>query len=90
MKLIIYNIIAMFFLFQTLLNAQHLLTPLEESNYTKLTSYDELISFLENAVKLNSKLSMDYIAKSVESRKIPAIKISKTKGLFFIKLPLQP
>lgn len=66
----------MLFIFQTVLNAQHLLTPLEESNYTKLTSYDELVSFLENAMRQNSKLSMDYIAKSVEGRKIPAIKIS--------------
>ena len=66
----------MLFIFQTVLNAQHLLTPLEESNYTKLTSYDELISFLENAVRQNSKLSMDCIAESVEGRKIPAIKIS--------------
>jgi len=76
MKLIIYNFIVMLFIFQTVLNAQHLLTPLEESNYTKLTSYDELVSFLENAMRQNSKLSMDYIAKSVEGRKIPAIKIS--------------
>lgn len=76
MKQLIYNFIVMLFIFQTVLNAQQLITPLEESNYTRLTSYDELISFLENAVKLNSKLSMDFIAESVEGRKIPSIKIS--------------
>ena len=50
------------------------LTPLEKSDYSKPTSYNELVDYIYN-VTLDSKyLSIDTLAKSVEGRAIYFIK----------------
>ncbi len=55
--------------------AQQLDTPLENSGFQKLTSYNEMLQFVESAVQINKGLNVEYIGKSLESRKIPMISI---------------
>ena len=68
------------------------ITPLEKSDYKKLTSYSDLFSYVNSATKNSKFISVDTLAKSVEGRIIPFIKISrkgfgkdksKLKVLFF-------
>lgn len=54
-------------------------TPIEQKNYTSLTSYDEMISFLKYIDSTCDIISIDYLGLSVEGRPIPYLKISNTK-----------
>jgi len=56
--------------------AQELQTPLEKSDFKKLSTYDEIISFLNEAKKLNPEIDFQYIGKSVSGRNIPVVHIS--------------
>lgn len=51
-------------------------TPLEKSNFSKLTSYNELIDFVKLAKTKSKLIDLEYFAVSSEGRKIPALKIS--------------
>jgi hypothetical protein len=57
-------------------NPQELKTPLEKSDYRKLTSYIQLIKYLEQVADYNDNLKVEFIAESVEGRQLPAVKIS--------------
>ncbi|HVO76116.1 MAG TPA: M14 family zinc carboxypeptidase [Ignavibacteriaceae bacterium] len=57
---------------------QGTLTPLEKNNYKSPTSYNSLVAFLKELVKDNSFMQMSFIARSVEGREIPAVKITST------------
>jgi hypothetical protein len=52
-------------------------TPLEESKFTKLTSYEELVTYLHEVVEGSKFISLDTLAKSVEGKTIPFVRISK-------------
>jgi hypothetical protein len=54
-------------------------TPLQRNDFNKLTSYEELISFVEKICGGSQLMSLEYIGQSVEGRKIPAVKISTSK-----------
>ncbi len=57
-----------------LVNAQITLrTGLEKSNFTKLTSYSEMITYLEKLTESNNNINMKIIGKSVQGRDIPAL-----------------
>ncbi len=51
-------------------------TPLQLNKFQKLTSHEELISFVEKICSSSQFMSLEYIGQSVEGRKIPAVKIS--------------
>lgn len=53
-----------------------LLTPLEKSGFTKLTTYNELVSYLKKIDSLSAKFTLKTIGKSVEGRDIPLIMIT--------------
>ena len=63
-----------FFWFSIMILAQQ--TPLENNNYHKLTSYDELTKFVYQLDSLSDNLTTEVIGKSVESRNIYALKFS--------------
>jgi len=60
--------------------AAQLLTPLQKSNFTRLTSYNDMMSYLNELVKLNDMVKMKIIGSSVEGRKIPALFFSSSKN----------
>ncbi|MEO8399175.1 MAG: M14 family zinc carboxypeptidase [Ignavibacteriaceae bacterium] len=66
-----------FLFLSSLVNSQPLKTPLEKSDYNKLTSYPDLIQFLNEAAGINPNLKIEYFAKSIEGRDVPIVKISK-------------
>lgn len=59
------------------LSAQRLETPFEKSGFTKNTSYEELIAFLNQAVSHKKEMKVEYIAESAKGRKIPVVKFSE-------------
>jgi hypothetical protein len=63
--------------FVTALIAQQ--TPLEENNYQKLTSYDELSKFVYQLDSLSDILKVEVIGKSVEGRNLYALKFSNSE-----------
>jgi hypothetical protein len=71
-----WKLLIIIFAFSNILFSQDLELPLEKSQYTKLTSYEELISFLEQICENRKIFELEYIGNSVEGRKIPLIKIS--------------
>lgn len=56
--------------------AQAINTPLERNDYDSLSSYSEMMSCLNKIVKADNRINMDFIAESVDGRKIPVLKIS--------------
>jgi hypothetical protein len=76
MKMKIRTIGCVIVLLSNILMAQNL-TPLEKSNFTKLTSHAELMTYLHEVVKDSKIMSIDSLTKSVEGRTVPFIKISK-------------
>ncbi len=64
-------------LFINLSTIAQILTPLEKNNYEKLTSYNDLIDFIDQIDASLENISKDYFAKTVQGRNIPLIKISK-------------
>lgn len=58
--------------------AQELSTPLEKNNWERVTSYNELISFLDEIKSIRNDFIIETIAESVEGRSIPAVKISSS------------
>ncbi len=65
------------FLFSAMLiYPQKISTPLEKNNYDSLSSYAQMISYLEHAAKQDERIKLDYIAETVKRRKVPAVFIS--------------
>ena len=74
------------------LRAQTTVTPLESNNYGKVTSYDELTTFIKQLESKSSVLKVEVIGKSAQGRNLYALKFSssefgkdksKIKVLFF-------
>jgi len=75
MKIIMFiSLLFIFFGCSTGLN-----TYLEKGNYSKLTSYDELIDFINEAENMSDLIDKEFLAVSSEGRKIPVLKVSSTK-----------
>ncbi|MGQ9643661.1 MAG: M14 family zinc carboxypeptidase, partial [Ignavibacterium sp.] len=53
-------------------------TPLEKSNYTQLTSYEELSEFISEVDKFSDLINAEVIGTSTEGRNLYAVKFSKT------------
>lgn len=53
-------------------------TPLEKSNYTKLTSYEELSEFISEADNSGELINVEVIGTSIEGRNLYAVKFSKS------------
>ena len=58
--------------------SQQLLTPLEKSNFTKLTSHEELKQFIQEIDKQSDLIRSEVLTKSVEGRELYAVYFSKT------------
>lgn len=54
-------------------------TPLEKSDFKKLSSYQDMMFYLNDIVNNSELLSMKIIGNSVQKRKIPALFFSKEK-----------
>jgi len=67
------------FFFCVFIYPQNMKTPLEVSNFTKLTSYDELVQYLNELPSWNNELQLKQIAKSAEGRNLYVVKISNSK-----------
>jgi hypothetical protein len=59
--------------------SQELVTPLEESNFTKVTSYDELTSYVHLLDAQSDLLKVDVIGQSVEGKNLYALKFSSSE-----------
>ncbi len=69
------NLISILIFFSSIVFSQSLQTPLERNNYNKLTSYKELVSFM-NELKEYPMLKPEVIGKSVEGRNLYVVKVS--------------
>ena len=72
------NLISILIFFSSIVFSQSLQTPLERNNYNKLTSYKELVSFM-NELKKYPMLKPEVIGNSVEGRNLYVVKISKSE-----------
>ncbi len=52
-------------------------TPLEKSNFTKLTSHDELKQFIQEVDKNSDLIKTEVLTKSIEGRELFAVYFSK-------------
>jgi len=68
-------ILLLLLIFICSLSAQNI-TPLEKSDYMKLTSYSDLFSYVNEAANNSKYITVDTLAISIEGRIIPFIKIS--------------
>lgn len=58
--------------------SQELITPLEKSNFKKLTSHEELKQFIQEIDKQSDLIKSEVLTKSVEGRELYAVYFSKT------------
>ena len=68
--------ITFLFFFASAAFAQEIQTPLEKSNFTKATSYDELTGFVHLLDQASELLTVETIGKSVQGRNLYAMKFS--------------
>ncbi|MFC2103593.1 M14 family zinc carboxypeptidase [Bacteroidota bacterium] len=74
------NNISFLLLFATAnLLSQNFLTPLQKSNYTKITSHDKLSQFLKEVDEVSDLITSEVIAESVEGRELYAVHFSKSE-----------
>lgn len=64
-------------LFTTIL-AQHITTPLEKNNYQKVTSYDELTSFVKQLDESSDIMKVEIIGQSAQNRNLYVLKFSSS------------
>lgn len=56
--------------------SQGFITPSEKNNFSKVTSHNELMEFIGQAVSLNPAIKADYSGRSVQGRVIPVLFVS--------------
>jgi hypothetical protein len=72
------NIIAFFALLYLLpffMQAESPITPLKRNQYTKVSSHDELLSYMQVLASLSKRLVVDTIGRSVQGRPIPLVHV---------------
>jgi murein tripeptide amidase MpaA len=67
------------FLFSFEINAQKTGAPLEQNNFEKITSYDDIVNFVELLDQQSEMLLNEIIGKSVEGRNLYAMKFSSSE-----------
>jgi hypothetical protein len=72
------NLIALL-IFMMPAQAQNLLTPLEKNNYQKVTSYDEITSFVKQLDEKSDLLKAEVIGKSSQGRNLYALMFSTSE-----------
>jgi len=77
MKISIIILISLAFLFQAF--SQQITSPLEKNNYDKVTSYDELTTFVKQLDEKSDLLKVEIIGQSVQGRNLYAMKFSSTE-----------
>ena len=65
------------FLVSSQIQAADLQTPLEESNWASLSSYDQMMGYLKPLVDSSSRVKMKSIGTSVMGKSIPALYFSQ-------------
>lgn len=73
------NILWLFVLSFSNLLSQNILTPLEKSNFTKLTSHEELKQYIQEVDKTSNLIQSEVLTKSIEGRELFAVYFSKGK-----------
>lgn len=59
--------------------AQKIISPLEKNNYQKVTSYDELTSFVKQLDESSDLLKVEIIGQTVQKRNLYVLKFSSTE-----------
>lgn len=77
MKKINLLLICLMILNLSLVAQNNLKTDLEKSNFTKLTSYQEMINYLQELVQTSNQVKMDYIGSAISGKKIPILYFSE-------------
>ena len=70
------TVIPMIFLMLFIQGSTPLKTPLEESQFAKLTQHEPMMHYLRELSSKNKEISFEIIGKSVQGREIPALFIS--------------
>jgi hypothetical protein len=65
-----------FLLFSVTIFAQELITPLEQNNYEKVTSYNDLVKFVDQLDQKSDLLKVEVLGNSVEGRNLFVLKFS--------------
>jgi len=65
-----------FLLFSVTIFAQELITPLEQNNYEKVTSYNDLVKFVGQLDQKSDVLKVELLGNSVEGRNLFVLKFS--------------
>lgn len=65
--------------FMSCVHAQQITSPLEKNNYLKVTSFDELTSFIKQLDEKSDLLKVETIGKSVQGRNLYAMKFSSSE-----------
>ena len=71
--------IAVLLLLSSQMQAAQLQTQLEKSGWTKLTTYEQMMTYLKPLVDSSSSVKMESIGTSVSGRSIPVLYFSKDK-----------
>jgi len=72
-------LIAVSLLLSSQLQAAQFQTQLEESDWTELTTYEQMIAYLKPVAGSSPNLKMEFIGTSVSGRSIPVLYFSKDK-----------
>ncbi len=88
MKKIIIAIIASLYFLPFFIRAESPLTPLERNQYKKVSSHDELLSYVQELAMLSKRFVVDTIGRSVQGRPIPLVHVKPSGGGDKIKVLL--
>lgn len=66
-----------FALFPANNRAQEKSTPLEKAGFTRLTTYQAMMDFLQQLLHGNKQMQIEFIATSAQGKNLPVIKISR-------------
>lgn len=73
-----YQLFILFFLIAQI-GISQIQTPLEKNNFQKVTSYDEIIDYVNQVDKESGLVTVEVIGQSVEGRNLYAVKFSKSE-----------
>ncbi len=62
----------------SIISAQRILTPLEKSGFTKLTTHQQMMDFIRELEEGHAKFEVKTIATSVQGREIPVLEFSSS------------
>ncbi len=74
------TVTALIFLILFIQGSTPVRTPLEESQFTKLTQHGPMMEYLRELSSKNKEISLEIIGKSVQGREIPALFITRSSN----------